>query len=113
MEDREGTVAAIRDLNDRFRRGEVPGGRIVVTRSIQALGSQHLETILRAVREFEDFSPENDPWREHDFGALTVEGVQIFWKIDYYDLGCHLASPDPSDPAVTTRVLTIMRAEDY
>jgi len=106
-------VEAIRRLNDSFRTGDITGGRIVVTRSIQALGARALESILRAVRDFDDFEPENDPWREHDFGALTLEGVQVLWKIDYYDKGVRYASPNPANAAVTTRVLTIMLAQDY
>ena len=42
-----------------------------------------------------------------------AEGETIFFKIDYYDrtLTCH--SPDPADPAVTERVITIMLADEY
>ena len=39
--------------------------------------------------------------------------VYIVWKIDDYDTGLQAASPDPSDPSVTTRVLTIMLASEY
>jgi hypothetical protein len=55
----------------------------------------------------------NDPYGEHDFGALTVEDRKIFFKIDYYDRALAGGSPDPADPRVTTRVLTIMLAEEY
>ena len=47
------------------------------------------------------------PNEEHDFGSFEADGHKIFFKIDYYD------SPDPSDPAVTNRVITIMLAEEY
>ena len=51
--------------------------------------------------------------REHDFGAFELEGQNLFWKIDYYDTGLKYGSPNPEDPRVTRRVLTIMLAEEY
>jgi hypothetical protein len=53
--------------------------------------------------------------KEHDFGSFDCEGQRIFWKIDYYDrasfgTGCDMGSDDPTDPAKTLRILTIMLA---
>ena len=44
---------------------------------------------------------------------ITAQGHEILFKIDYYDQDLVRHSPDPSDPAVTHRVLMIMLAEDY
>jgi hypothetical protein len=37
----------------------------------------------------------------------------IFFKIDHYDRQLSAHSPDPADPDVTRRVITIMLAEQY
>ena len=51
--------------------------------------------------------------QKHDFGAFDADGHRIFFKIDYYDKTLTYHSPDPSDPSVTERVITIMLAEEY
>jgi hypothetical protein len=65
------------------------------------------------IRSFDKFDEDNDPHCEHDFGLIEDGDVRCFWKIDYYDLDMELMSPDPADPFVTTRVLTVMLAEEY
>lgn len=42
-----------------------------------------------------------------------VDGIRILWKIDYYDRDRQFHSPDPADPKVTVRVLTVMRSDEY
>src|SRR5215212_5011989 len=74
-------VSRIRDLNDQLRRS-LTGGMLVMTRGIIALGAKRQLAILSAIAAFDAFSPENDPYGEHDFGALTIEGERIFFKID-------------------------------
>ncbi len=39
--------------------------------------------------------------------------IRISKSMNYYDRATEMGSPDPADPAVTTRVLTIMRAGEY
>lgn len=60
-----------------------------------------------------DFEEENDPYNEHDFGKVECEDITYFWKIDYYDNDLKGASKDPSDPKLTTRVMTVMLAGEY
>ncbi len=99
-------------LNDELRQyGQ--GGMVMVTRGIQALDKNLVERIVQSVREFDDFDSGNDPYGEHDFGCVTVDGEKCFWKIDYYDLDLKFHSPDKSNPDVTKRVLTIMLASEY
>ncbi len=102
----------IRELNDAFRK-TFSGGRVVLTSSVSELPAMVRAQALKAVAEFEQFDADNDPHEEHDFGAFELCGRKFFWKIDYYDKQCTYGSEDPSDPDKTTRVLTLMLAEDY
>lgn len=100
----------VRALNDAFRQSFL-GGRVVATASIA--NRSDLASIMNRVRCFADFSEANDPYGEHDFGAFTHAGEMLYWKIDYYDAQLSGGSEDPSNPNVTSRVLTIMLAEEY
>jgi hypothetical protein len=102
----------IRALNDTLRR-TFTGGRILLTPGLLALPPALQADILIAVQTFTDFSPDNDPYGEHDFGSMTLAGETIFWKIDYYDPEGCMGSSNPADPAQTLRVLTIFLAEEY
>ena len=104
--------ARIAELNDRLRIHRV-GGRVVMTSGIAALGPVAVAAILMKLTTFSDFDQENDPHGEHDLGLFDHDGERILWKIDAYDLTMQYGSPDAADPAVTTRVLTIMLAEEY
>ena len=104
--------ARIRELNDQLRCKGI-GGRVLITRGIEALGPDGARDVLTAVAGFNDFSEDNDPWGEHDCAVLTVNGHRVIFKIDYYDRDLQFHSPDASDPAVTERVLTVMLSEEY
>lgn len=102
----------IRALNDALRvHGQ--GGRVMLSRAIACLEERTIRAIISAVRRFDDFDESNDPHGEHDCAILTVEGISVMFKIDYYDLDLAYHSPDPADPHVTRRVLTVMLADDY
>lgn len=106
----------IRALNDALRKSPLDRslGKVYMTAGVNAFGPDFVARALAAVAAFDAFDDGNDPWREHDFGAITVDGHTLFFKIDYYDRSDpDLGSEDPSDPAVTARAMTIMLAEEY
>jgi hypothetical protein len=102
----------IRALNDQLRTiGQ--GGDIVVTRGIAALDLSAKAAVFAAVQAFDQFTADNDPYGEHDFGLLEVASERIMFKVDYYNRSATGHSPDAGDPQVTRRVLTIMLASEY
>jgi len=111
-EESEARTARIRELNDLLRK-EREGGHMCVSNGVVALGYEVFCEIREKVKAFDAFTPANDPYGEHDFGNLTHNGHEIFWKIDYYDNAQTYASPDPTDPSLTTRIITIMLASEY
>lgn len=100
----------VREFNDAARQ-TLTGCRIVITRGVAALDCT--DDVLAEVRSFSDFTAGNDPFSEHDFGSVQVAGQTLFWKFDYFDLTMTMLSPDPADPSVTVRVLTIMLSNEY
>ena len=117
MEDK---TQRIRELNDAFRRAMLrPAeleafGRVVMTSGVAALSRPALGRIWRTVAHFEEFSPDNDPYGEHDFGALDdPDAGRVIWKIDYYDQTLLGGSEEPTNREATTRVLTLMLAHEY
>ena len=102
----------IRELNDAFRTSFI-GGQIMLTNGVTSLPPRTSASVLEDVKTFHTFTKDNDPNAEHDFGSITIDDAKFFWKIDYYDASFEFGSPDPSDPAITSRVLTIMCADEY
>ena len=102
----------IRELNDHLRQ-DLTKGVAVMTPGIAALGQEAVARIIKTIEVYDDFCHANDPHEEHDFGSFEVEGRTIFFKIDYFDKSLTHHSPDPADPSVTERVITIMLADEY
>lgn len=102
----------IRDLNDRFRKLHNDGTHIA-TPSIMDMGPHAVHQIMTVIADFVDFTEDNDPYGEHDFGIITYDGHCIFWKIGYYNEDLTAGSSNPADPDVTTRVMTVFLASEY
>jgi hypothetical protein len=105
------SLSAIARLNDQFRRH--PGAGWMMTAGVQAKGAIFALAATSAVRAFDAFTSDNDPHGERDFGSFVICGERLFWKIDYYDQDLRFGSEDPSDPAATRRIMTIMLASEY
>ena len=102
-------VAALQALQVGHDRG--PRGRR--NAGVRALPLLTINSLVRQVAEFGPFTPDNDPYDQHDFGCIHIGSQRFFWKIDCYDKALEFGSPDPGDEAVTARVLTIMLGEEY
>lgn len=106
---------AIAALNDTLRRSfgaaSNSAGRVVMTRGVAALPPEDLYRALAALAQFNAFTPDNDPYGEHDFAAFTVDGTRFNFKIDYYENDQLQFGAE--DPLVAYRVLTFMLAEEY
>jgi hypothetical protein len=102
----------IRDLNDAFRQ-TFSGGKVMMTCGVAELPDMVKAAALCKVAEFKEFTKDNDPHGEHDFGSFELVNRKFFWKIDYYDERFESGSEDPADPQKTTRVLTVMLAAEY
>jgi hypothetical protein len=108
-------------LNDLCRAGQLREARTVFTRGcIEAFCNSSDPLSLFAVQgelmakvRTHDFSGDDDPHGERDFGAFEHQGKRLFWKIDYYDPTLSFGSEDPTDLAKTHRVLTILLASEY
>ena len=84
-----------------------------MTKVIAARGNEFKAKVIRAVAEFDGFTRDNDPWGEHGYGALDVDGVKIHWSIDLFDEEFEGGSVAPWLPECTLRLLTICEAECF
>jgi Protein of unknown function (DUF3768) len=103
----------IAELNDRFRQHNLGFGQVRIAPMVEMMPIKHREALLAMVRSFNNFNEDNDPYSEHDFGAVEFEGKKYFWKIDYYADGSYeYGTEDPSSPS-TRRVMTVMHSSEY
>ncbi len=103
----------IQQLNDAFRTS-LRGGKVVITQGVEALPDSQQREIFGKIRVYDNFTEDNDPYGEHDFGSLEIDNHKIFWKIDYYAKDDFArGSENSADPEQTTRLLTVMLASEY
>jgi Protein of unknown function (DUF3768) len=80
--ERKDRITRLRDLNDAFRR-TFSGGKVMMTCGVDALPDLIKARALQLVRIFDDFSEDNDPYGEHDFGSFELANFKFFWKSCY------------------------------
>ncbi|MDE0423537.1 MAG: DUF3768 domain-containing protein [Candidatus Poribacteria bacterium] len=109
----------IQTRNDAFRKEVLTnpdinnkGGRCSVTQGVHSLPPDALMAVLLAVRNYDTFDPEDDPYGEHDFGVIELPNLpKIYWKIDYYeDANMEFGTEDRLN---AYRVLMVMLADEY
>jgi hypothetical protein len=114
--------ATVASLNDQLRAklDSAAPNIVVMTAGILAEVDADPQTAIAKqielqgiIANYSDFSEGNNPHGERDFGIFDWQGIRCYWKIDYYDRQTEWGSPNPADPAVTCRVLTILRADEY
>jgi hypothetical protein len=108
------TNKTIAEINDRFRqKGDGSLGQTVFTQQVAAMPSEDRAAIVLLVRLFNDFSEENDPLDEHNFGSVDHKSKTYFWRFEYWDKNYECRSKNHSNLAITRRVLTIMHSSEY
>lgn len=87
--------------------------KIVLSKEVSELNTTDKMKVLRLVKEFDTFTQDDDPYKEHDFGAFDYKDIKYFWKIDYYDNDLKFHSEDKLNAEKTIKVLTVMKASEY
>ena len=83
----------IRALNDLFRQTS-QGGQILMTHGVSNFNPETIGRIAEAVKNYNDFSEDNDPYGEHDFGSFEIDEHKLFWKIERHPRNSPYANND-------------------
>lgn len=88
----------IATANDAFRRNmfvkielgktetQRPNGIITVSAGVHHLPPDDKARVLVAVKNFNDFNADNNPYGEREFGSIELAGIPpVFWRIAYYE----------------------------
>lgn len=87
---------------------------VVMTSGVQASSLELQLQLIRLVQQqFNCFTPDNDPYKKHNFGRITLASENYFFRIDCYDPTLTFHSDDPANPKATRRVMTLMKAKEY
>jgi len=111
----------LRDKNDQFRHAVLTQqpvkGQLVVTRAFSALPPRTQLLLLSRFQSYDQWATDQmeSEYDEHDIGHTTLDGERYFFKIDCYadDGTMEWGSDDPTNDAITYRVMTIGHAIDF
>ena len=76
----DANTAIIAALNDRARQ-RLDHCRWILTQGVLACDPITVAELLIAVEDFDAFTAHNDPYAEHDFGVITIEGTTFFLEV--------------------------------
>ena len=99
--------AKIIELNDQLRTS-FKGGRVQMTRGVYDLDQQLRGRALSVMARYDTFDRDS----EHDHGVFIFAGYAFEWRIEYRATNGEGISPDPSDPELTFRVITLYVFDD-
>jgi hypothetical protein len=99
--------AKIIELNDQLRT-TFKGGRVQMTRNVYDLDDRLRGRALSVMARYNKF----DESSEHDVGVFIFAGYSFEWRIEYRGKDDFGVSPDPADPELTFRVLTLYAVDD-
>jgi len=102
--DRRATIIA---LNDQLRT-TFKGGRVQMTPSVYELDGRLRGRALSVLARYSKFDADS----EHNWGTFIFAGFSFEWRIEYRTTDGSGVSPDPADPQVTLRVLTLYTMDD-
>ena len=105
----------IAELNDNLRKNLFTPGQnqVFISHAVNSLPYLERARLLDKVQNFNNFNKSNDPYFEHDCAFIEHRGINYLFKIDYFNRDMDAGSENPADETITTRVLTIMRADEY
>lgn len=63
----------IATLNSKFRKSFI-GGEVLLSAGIAAMSSEDKANIISLVQNFDNFTPDNNPYAENDFGSFEYKG---------------------------------------
>jgi Protein of unknown function (DUF3768) len=95
------------ELNDQLRT-TFRGGRVQMTASVYQLDARLRGRALCLLARYSKFNEES----EHDGGVFIFGGYSFEWAIEYRGKNHTGVSPDPANPEMTFRVLTLYAVDD-